>query len=324
MTRRQSILATAATAVLAVAVVQALPLETPVDFDGNGSSDFAVVRNVGGGPSGQIRWFTFGATFSALDWGIATDYFTPADFDGDGKSDHTVWRPGAAGTAAFYIRQSLNGALRAEAFGQTGDDAKVVADYDGDGRADPAVYRGGASSGLQSYWYYRGSFSNPSGNVTVIPWGLNGDFPAPGDYDGDGRSDVAVQRGVGGQGVFYIRRSSDGAMNIVQWGLPTDRVVPGDYDGDNRTDLAVVRGSGGSWQWWIRNSSNSAMSVFNFGTSATDFITPGDYDGDGRTDIAIWRPNTGQFWVRRSSDSGVTVFSFGTNGDYPPANSPVF
>jgi len=29
----------------------------PVDFDGDGVSDFAVVRNTGGGPNGTITWF---------------------------------------------------------------------------------------------------------------------------------------------------------------------------------------------------------------------------------------------------------------------------
>lgn len=324
MIRRQTIVATAATAVLAVAVVRALPLETPADFDGDGLSDYAVVRNVGGGPSGQVRWFSFGSAFSALDWGIASDTFTPSDFDGDGNTDLVVWRPGTAGTAAFYIRQSLNGALRVETFGQTGDNPRVTADYDGDGRADPAVYRVGANPGDQSVWYYRGSFSNPSGNLTVIPWGSNGDFPAPGDYDGDGRSDVAVQRGVGGQGVFYIRRSSDGGVAVIPWGLPTDLVAPGDYDGDGITDLAVVRSSGGTRTWWIRRSSNGAVSVSSFGASASDSVTPGDYDGDGITDLAIWRSTTGAFWVRRSSTLAVSVFNFGTNGDYPVANATVF
>ena len=324
MIRRQTILATAATAVLAVAVVRALPLETPADLDGDGQTDYAVVRNVGGGASGQVRWFSLGSVFSAFDWGIASDSFTPSDFDGDGKTDRVVWRSGAAGTAAFYILQSLNGAARVEAFGQTGDNPQVVADYDGDGRADPAVYRAGANPGDQSVWYYRGSFSNPGGNVTVIPWGSNGDFPAPGDYDGDGKSDVAVQRAAGGQGVFYIRRSSDGGVVVIPWGLATDLVAPGDYDGDGLTDLAVVRSSGGTRTWWIRLSSNGTVSVNAFGASATDMVTPGDYDGDGITDIAIWRQTNGAFWVRRSSTTAVSVYNFGTSGDYPIANGTVF
>lgn len=309
--------------IAAMVTARALPLETDVDFDGNGTSDFAVVRNTGGGPSGQVTWFAQGVAFSGAEWGLASDFFIPADYDGDNRTDFAVWRPGPAGTAAFYILQSMTGTVRVVPFGQTGDDPTVTADYDGDGLADPAVYRAGASAGQQSFWFYRGSQNNPGGNVTYIPWGINGDFPAPGDYDGDGRSDFAVQRNVGGQGVFYLLQTTAG-FGVLQFGLPADVIVPGDYDGDGRTDLAVVRSSGGQVNWYVRNSSNGAVSVRGFGASATDFVTQGDYDGDGRTDIAVWRPSAtpglSAFWVLRSSDGGVVIRPFGSNGDYPVAN----
>ena len=297
-----------------------------VDFNGDGRTDYAVVRNTGGGAGGQLTWFwneAGTATTLASEWGLSTDFIVPEDYDGDNKTDIAVWRPGAAGEATFYILQSDGNVLRQELFGQSGDDPTVVGDYDGDGKADLAVYRSGLMAGDQSTWFYRGSLNNPGGNVTYVPWGQNGDFPAPGDYDGDGRHDFVIQRNDGGGNArFWLNQTTDGFATIL-FGTPTDVIVPGDYDGDGKTDLAVVRGISGQINWFIRNSSNGAISQNVWGNSATDFVTQGDYDGDGRTDFAVWRgsssPGESAFYVFGTT-SGVIINPFGQSGDFPAAN----
>ena len=300
-----------------------------VDFNGDGKTDFAIVRNTGGGAGGQITWFINLAgttTTYASAWGVAGDFFVPEDYDGDNKSDIAIYRAGEPTVAAFYILQSSNNTVRIEAFGQTGDEPRVVGDYDGDGKADPAVYRGGANSGDQSTWFFRGSLNNPNGNVTYVPWGLNGDFPAPGDYDGDGKRDFVIQRDNGnGQARFWMQQTTAGFDSVV-FGTSTDLIVPGDYDGDGKTDLAVARASAGQWNWFVRPSSTGVINgspMAIFGASATDFVTQGDYDGDGKTDFAVWRGSaTGgasTFWVRGST-SGAFSVPFGQLGDYPVAN----
>lgn len=303
------------------------------DFNGDGKSDWTVVRNTGGGPNGQITWFEQdnGASSTIfVPFGLAGDSFVPADYDGDGKDDIAVWRPDST-LAYFYIWQSSNNTVRAEQFGITGDVPQVVGDYDGDGKADVAVFRGNGTAidpcGVgKSTWYYRPS-GTPGTNYLYDCWGKNGDFPAPGDYDGDGKNDFVVQQvSVGGAAVFQLKKSA-GGVEQVYWGTPTDVIVPGDYDGDGKTDFAVTRGSAGAINWHIleRDGGGTGSSPIIFGLSATDFVIPGDFDGDGKADVSVWRPSATagvtSFFVRRSSDAGFTSFQWGQNGDYPVNNS---
>ena len=295
--------------------------EAAMDFDGDSVTDYVVIRNTGG-PGGQVTWFITNSSDGSVrgyEWGLSTDVFFAEDFDGDQKDDIAVWRPDAATLAAFYILNSSGFTVRVEAFGQINDDPTVVGDYDGDEKADLAVYRDGALPGQQSYWYYR---TVENGPVTIRAWGQHGDQPVPGDYDGNGTTDICVRRTTGTQGAFWsYSRTITGGTDPLLFGAPNDIVVPGDYDGDGKTDLAVAHRSFQTLQWWYRSSGNNGAvsGPITFGHGTNDMPVPGDYDGDGRADIAIWR--NGMFWVRRSGLGGsVSTFQFGTSGDYPVAN----
>ncbi len=302
-----------------------VPVDAPNDVNGDGRTDFTVARNVGGGPSGQIRWISNWngvGTTTFTDWGLEGDIFMLEDFDGDSRDDITVWRSGVAAT--FYILESATNTARIDPFGQAGDRPTVVGDYDGDGIADVAVYRPGATAGAGSTWFYRGSLT--PGSITYVPWGQNGDFEAPGDYDGDGKFDFVVQRNEGGGQARFWRLFASLATDSLIFGTPTDVIVPGDYDGDGAYDIAVVRGVGGAIRWFYEPSGTAGVTVVqqDFGVSATDFPAPGDYDGDGKVDPGVWRPNADPtlnfFWWRNSSDSAIQQFEWGQNGDYPVNN----
>lgn len=305
--------------------------DAPFDMNGDGRSDFVIARNTGGGPSGQMTWFTRTSndTFpSPFDWGLATDKLVPADFDADGRDDFAVWRPGAQGK--FYIIQSLSQTLRIEDLGQTGDDPSVVADYTGDGIDDLAIYRDGATPGAQSYWFYR-SIGSPL--FTTVAWGEHGDRPAPGNYrrryaefNGDPFADFAVQRSDGANGRFYIKYNEwiEIPFESIVFGSANDTITPGDYDGDDYTDIAVVRpGADGILVWDFEPSGTSGISVARhfWGVAATDVITQGDYDGDGTTELSVWRPGSpGTFFQASLVTRQISTKSWGQTGDYPVAN----
>jgi hypothetical protein len=298
--------------------------KAPIDLNGDLKTDFVVVRNTGGGPSGQLTWFfalNGGGSTGAVNWGVNTDWVLANDFDGDGKDDITVWRPGAAGAAAFFIFQGSTNTARIVQFGETGDIPTIVADYDNDGKADPAVFR----QGTPSTWYFLGS---ATGTLSAVGWGATTDVPAPGDFDGDGKADFGIYRSSGtGQLDFWRLLSTGAVMPVVRFGTLADIYAPGDYDGDHKTDIATFRRGGGQTTWnWVSSLDGSVHNVA-WG-SGTDFPVQGDYDGDGKTDIAIWRPSTtpGQtaFWAQLSSNGGLLVVQWGLNGDFPVAADYVF
>jgi hypothetical protein len=288
----------------------------PVDFNGDGRTDWAITRGGGGLKTWWIQ-NNGSAGGSVVQWGLQNDRNVPEDYDGDGKDDIAVWRTGAATQANFFILRSSSGTVQIENFGQTGDDPSVVGDYDGDGKADVAVYRPAA----QSIWFYRGTLNNPTGGISNVPWGATiNDRVAPGDYDGDGKYDFVIVREDSGSLRYWMNQSTAGFATQV-FGVTGDFIVPGDYDGDAKTDLALVRVQAGVENWYILPSSGGAFQQFIFGSiGGVDTLAQGDYDGDGKTDIGIWRNGDGTFWARNSSNGAAQVFQWGAFGDTAVAN----
>ena len=276
---------------------------TLFDFDGDHKADISLFR-----PSDNMWYLRLSQMgFSVLQFGLTSDKLVAADYDGDGKTDIAVWRAGSF--AYFYILQSSTNTVRSEQFGQTGDSPMVVGDWDGDEKADLAVYRNGLSAGEQSFFFYRPS-AQPTINFVPIYWGVKGDIPQCGDFDGDGKLDAAVFRPS--NRIWYILQSSNNQVVYDQWGIPTDEFVSGDYDGDRKADLAVFRNG----VWYLKQSTEGFKAI-QFG-QAGDKPVAADYDGDGKTDIGVFR--NGIWYLQRSRD-GFTAEAFGLPTDKAIANA---
>ena len=292
----------------------ATPQKPNVDYDGDGESDFSIIRDetsgfsnstsINGAEAGRLRmkmlaerkgqanspegtgagnsivWYIHNSENGSVTIGgfgtAATDLIVPADFDGDDKTDVAVWRATGPNSASFFIYESATSTFREDAFGQEGDNPQVVGDYDGDGKADVATFRCPPAGG-QCFFFYRGSDNNPNGNITYVPWG-NGQpfdfFPNVGDFDGDGKNDFCLQR--------------------------------------TNPDEA------GKGQFVLLRSSDGGTEFINWGLD-NDFIIPGDYDGDGKSDFMVRRNGSNPYqWfllTRTGGGTGANPIQFGIPGD---------
>ncbi len=136
----------------------------------------------------------------------------------------------------------------------------VFSDFTNDGKTDIGVFRSGT-------WYYLNSANSQFNGVS---FGQAGDTPAPADYDGDSKSDIAVFRPS--NGYWYRLNSSTGAFVANQFGQNGDKPVAADYDNDGKIDLTIFRA--GTW-YGLRSSDNSVFGVA-FG-AATDTPIPAAY-----------------------------------------------
>ena len=311
--------------------------KAPVDFDGDGKTDFSIARHYGGiGPWTYWINFSTGAPFATFDFGIfAVDSLQPGDYDGDGITDVAIWRgPNNVEPSGYWIVLSTTNSVKYVPFGLPGDRA-VVEDYDGDGKDDMSVWRQpGPTTIGQGTWFYRGSLNNPNGNITYVPFGMRYGDQAdqvddlyPGDFDGDGKADFRVQRRIDTSvptsntpGMFYTLSSSTGQITYDYFGWASDRTIPGDYDGDGKTDIAIARGfniTPNVTTWYIRYTSGIPDAAFQWGAGGLDQFAQGDYDGDGITDPTVYRrAGENNFYVLRSTDQSMYVFHWG-KGDEP-------
>ncbi len=280
------------------------PVKYRADFDGDKKTDYTVFRPSDG------TWYILNSadsSFRARQFGKDGDIPTPEDFDGDGKADIGVFRKS---NGFWYYLRSGDNTFYGIQFGQS-TDTPIAADYDGDGKADIAVSRGGTEASSPRFVYI---LQSSNGALRSQQWGTTGtDVPVRGDFDGDGKADIAVYSQAGGN--WYVLQSSGNSFYAFQFGSGNfqDIPVPGDYDGDGKTDFAVFRKASGTW---YVNRSQLGFTGVQFGLG-TDIPEPGDYDGDGKTDTAVFRPSNGTWYVLRSSNGGFQAAQFGKDGDLP-------
>lgn len=189
-----------------------------------------------------------------------------------------------------YVRETDDGNIQRIEFGRDENDIAISGDFDGDGITDVGVRRP-----CTEFWYIKNSsgvdyISGNEDGITRRRFGNQAsDIPVPADYDGDGRTDLAVRRPsnqtwyiLNSSGVDAMTGFGDGITRRTFGAQEADIPVVADYNGDGKADLAVRRPS--TMYWYILNSSGS-----NLGSERGDGIQRHRF-GLNSTDVPIAAP----------------------------------
>jgi uncharacterized protein (DUF2141 family) len=245
-------------------------------------------------------FFGPGTNFTA---GIIPNFVTVGDFNGDGKLDLVVTNQGnpSLGFSDSSVSVLLGNGLGS--FGSTTNFNSgtypisiAVGDFNGDGKLDLAV----ANFGSDNVSVLLGNGDGTFGSATNYPLvvGMNPTSIAVGDFNGDGKLDLAVANSFGFSSatpgnVSILLGNGDGtfksAMNFAVGGSPHS-VAVGDFNGDGKLDLAVANSLGNSVSILLGNGDGTFGSAKNVAMAAGDSpisVVVRDFNGDGKLDLAV-------------------------------------
>ena len=299
------------------------------DFNGDGRLDLAVGHDSLGTVS-----FLFGngnGTFQPkVDYpvGSTQGFVLAVDLNGDGLTD-LVAAGGANSVSVLLSNGDGTFLSRAEYSVGYVPVGAAAADFNGDGRMDLVVAnRCGADSSCMS-----------PGTVSVLvgkgdgtfqrrldsPTGTGPRAVATGDFNGDGKLDLAVANYYSNTLSILVGR---GDGTYAAWPSPITGIEPvavavGDFNGDGAPDVAVANACGKDAHCATASSGSVTVLLGNGDATFTAAASPttgrgpssiavGDFNGDGNLDLA----------VANELDFNLTILLGNGDGTFKAAASP--
>jgi hypothetical protein len=171
-------------------------------------------------------------------------------------------------------------------------------------------------------WYLNpNNAASNNTNLIAFQYGMSGDIPITGDWNGDGIKTAGIFRPSNATWVLTNTNSTD-LTNLVsfQYGLSSDIPVVGDWNGDGIDTVGVFRPSNATWVLTNTNSKKLTKLIsFQYGLSS-DIPVVGDWNGDGIDTIGVFRPSDASWSLNNTVSGDLTnliVFQYGLSSDVP-------
>ncbi len=259
------------------------------DFNSDGKTDLAVTN----GETLKVMLNNGDGTFQApVDYmtGGEAKSLTFGDFNGDGKTDLAV---------ATYLNSvgvllgNGDGTFQAHTDYPTDYFPVFVTagDFNGDSKPDLAITEGvGFDSGVVSVLLGNGNGTFQAHLDSPIAY-----YPVAvtvGDFNSDGKLDLAVTEGAFPDGVVSVLLGNgDGTFQaLVDYptGLSASSVAAADFDGDGKLDLVVANAGDGTVSVLLGNGDGTFKASMNYASGPWySAVAVGDVNNDEAPDVAV-------------------------------------
>ena len=262
---------------------------------------------------------------------MGTRKIVSGDFNGDGKDDVASIIAESGHHTQFAVQLSNGSGFGDQtawfdnaSYAAAGIDQRAVAgDFNGDGKDDLAVLYNYGDGDLK-FFTYLSNGSQFSSSQQWNGWHADADYIdnrfVAGDFNGDGKDDVAVMfRYPSGTVNIFIFLSNGSSFTRQTWNewsadmsYVENRFVAGDFNGDGKDDVAVMfRYPSGTVNifTFLSNGSSFARQTWSEWSADMSYVenrfVAGDFNGDGKDDTAV---------LFCYPDGAVNLFVFQSNG----------
>jgi hypothetical protein len=271
------------------------------DFNGDGIPDLAIADGfctvtiqlgIGDGTFRTVARPTVPCSPSSIAVG---------DFNGDGNLDLAVSTldPSNASGSVTILLGNGDGTFTLSASHPATDSYPnfiATGDFNGDGKADLAI-----TSYNPNYWYGPGTVRVLLGNgdgtfsqAGSITTDYAPDSIAVGDFNGDGKQDLAVSNGEHST-LTVLLGNGDGTFTEISNPLSDSgdcswKVVTADFNGDGKADLALTITSPYNEVIVLLGNGDGTFTEgasINSGGYFPSDLALGDFNGDGKVDLAV-------------------------------------